>query len=197
MATVSALDLTLEACDAPDAFVAAPMPAGSNPVEFPGGPGLPDFASAPGFVAARIVADWPEAPAYLPTREEEAWSLGFALEAEGERAMIRTIDGYTASEHLAFANGQRAARSGRRPEPAAAPWTHEMLADALRATAAHCEAQGGPLGAFLGAFLRDGAADVAYYRAKDWAEFSARQAEMIETLQDCSECRRQAYADRM
>jgi len=65
----------------------------------------------------------------------------------------------------------------------------------LRVAAMHCEGQGGVLGEFLAGLIRQASKDVEYYRAHDWAEFSAREAEMIETLQNCSRCEGLGYED--
>jgi hypothetical protein len=143
---------------------------------------------------------YPEAPAYCPTPADMAWCLGYELEQMGERAMVRTIDGYTPEEHQAFANGQRQARAdmtGKAPTPPVARLEPEDLASMLRVSAGWCEGQGGVLGEFLANLIRTAAGDVEYYRAGTWQEFSAREAEMIETLQRCTACENNAYFDRM
>ena len=144
---------------------------------------------------------YPEAPGYVPTPCDMAWCLGYELEQSGERGMVRTIDGYTPEEQQAFANGQRQARADMAPEKApAVPQersTPEELASMLRVAAGYCEGQGGVLGEFLANLVRRASQDVTYYGATCWAEYDAREAEHIETLQRCFTCERQAYTDRM
>lgn len=155
-----------------------------------------DISTLPYFDATGFLAD--DAPAYEPTAEDMAYCLGYETTQAGEAAKLGTLGGYSAAEHLAFCRGQRAAREAMREVPAIpTPMTPDDLAEALGTMAAWCAGQGGQLGAMAAHLLRQGGKDVAYYRAATPEEFDARENEMIESLQDCPECRRSAYVDRM